>query len=224
MSIIKKSLKEILKRHKSYWSRKGSIFSSISGAFLFLGSLFVSFFASFYATDKASNSVNDLILSNTPVFNVDFIVNEGVMIFTFFIVIILLLKPKRIPFVLKSAALFIFIRSLFITLTHLGPFPEQSFLDPNDFMRHFNLGGDYFFSGHTGLPFLIALIFWDQKIIRTIALLTSIIFGVAVLLGHLHYSIDVFAAFFITYSIFHIAIKLFKKDFNTFKNSCLDEL
>ena len=48
---------------------------------------------------------------------------------------------------------------------------------------------------------------------RTISLVASLVFGTAVLLGHLHYSIDVFSAFFITYAIFHLAIWLFPKDY-----------
>ena len=31
-------------------------------------------------------------------------------------------------------------------------------------------------------------------------------------MGHLHYSIDIFAAFFITYAIYHIAVQIFKKE------------
>jgi prolipoprotein diacylglyceryltransferase len=52
--------------------------------------------------------------------------------------------------------------------------------------------------------------------IRTLFLAASVVFGVIVLLSHLHYSIDVFSAFFITYSIYHIAIKLFRKDYEFF--------
>jgi len=44
----------------------------------------------------------------------------------------------------------------------------------------------------------------------------AIFFGVVVLLGHIHYSIDVFSAFFITYSIFHMAKYLFKNEFKLF--------
>ena len=77
-------------------------------------------------------------------------------------------------------------------------------------------GNDLFFSGHTGLPFLLALIFWENKKLRFLFLGFSVLFAVVVLLGHLHYSIDVFAAYFITYTIFHICKFLFKKDWQLF--------
>ncbi|MEI8091030.1 MAG: phosphatase PAP2-related protein [bacterium] len=75
-----------------------------------------------------------------------------------------------------------------------------------------NFGADLFFSGHTGLPFLFALIFWNNKWMRYLFVLTAIYFGAIVLLGHLHYSIDVLSAFFITYTIRHINEFLWKKD------------
>jgi hypothetical protein len=118
-----------------------------------------------------------------------------------------------IPFALKSAALFILIRSAFITLTHLGPFPTHSYINQEAFFSPLNLGSDFFFSGHTGLPYLMALVFWEYKFIRNVCLAASVVFGVSVLLGHLHYSIDVFSAYFITYSIFHISQKFFAKDY-----------
>jgi hypothetical protein len=78
-------------------------------------------------------------------------------------------------------------------------------------------GADSFFSGHTGMPFLGALVFWDDKLVRWVYILASIFFAIVVLLGHLHYSIDVFSAFFITYSIYRIADISFNKDKEVFE-------
>ena len=59
---------------------------------------------------------------------------------------------------------------------------------------------------------ILALIFWDHKVLRIIFITTSVFFGIIVLMGHLHYSIDVLSAFFITYAIHHIAEVIFKRD------------
>ena len=131
--------------------------------------------------------------------------------------------PKRIPFLAKNIALFVAIRAVFISLTHIGPYPDQIPMDVfgENWLQHltdnanffiFSSGSDLFFSAHTGLPFLMALIYWKNKAVRLFCIFAAAFFGVVVLLGHLHYSIDVASAFFITYSIFHIAEWLFPAD------------
>ena len=131
------------------------------------------------------------------------------------------------PFLMKSVATFTLIRSVFVSLTHISPFPTHAvitsvFFNREAFYGIFS-GNDLFFSGHTGLPFLLALIFWENKTLRTIFLGFSVMFAIVVLLGHLHYSIDVLSAFFITYSIFHICQVLYKKDWKLF-NKKKDEV
>ncbi|MEI6843566.1 MAG: phosphatase PAP2-related protein [bacterium] len=179
-----------------------------------IASFFVNFYAGTYATEKASGYVQDIVLSNIPVFDVDMIFIYGPLVLWVVVAGLCSYKPNRIPFILKSIALFIIIRSIFITLTHIGPFPDQIALgmSPTSWINKFTFGGDLFFSAHTGLPFLMSLIFWDNKFFRTLFFLTAVFFGIIVLLGHMHYSIDVLSAFFITYSIYHIALKFFKED------------
>ena len=64
----------------------------------------------------------------------------------------------------------------------------------------------------------MTLVFWKDKILRYLLLASSLFFGTVVLMGHLHYTIDVVAAFFITYSIYSIATVFFKKDMEYFYN------
>ena len=128
-------------------------------------------------------------------------------------------EPKTIPFVIKSIALFVVVRSVFVTLTHLGVSPADLPPDFNsNFIKRLSYGGDRFFSGHTGMPFLMALIFWQNRNLRIFCIISAIFFGAVVLAVHQHYSIDVFAAFFITYTIYHLATIFFKKDQTLFNS------
>lgn len=204
------SLAEIYKRH---FRHKGFLISVILSIALLAVSLVVNFYAGMFATEKASNSVTDIVLSNIPVFDVDGIFVYGPFVFWIFVAALCFKKLNRIPFILKSVALFVLIRSLFITLTHIGPFPSQiTVVGPLNIFEKLTFGGDLFFSGHTGLPFLMALVFWENVRLRVFFIAAAIFFGAIVLMAHLHYSIDVLSAFFITYTIYHIAEIMFKND------------
>ena len=205
-------MKTWLEKWKVCLKNKETLISILFSILFFIISLVINFYASSYANEKASNSVTDIVLSNIRVFNVDGIFIFGSIAAWIFTASILLIEPKRIAFVLKSIALFVIIRSIFISLTHIGPFPTKAVMDSNGWIATLYSGSDRFFSGHTGLPFLGSLIFWENKIFRNIFLIMSLMFAIVVLLAHLHYSIDVLGAFFITYTIFHIALFLFKKD------------
>ena len=207
-------MEQLKTNYRTHFTHKAFLLSIFVGVTFLTVSLFINFYAGTYATRSASNSVNDLILSNLPIFDVDGIFIYGPLFLWLFVSILCLYQPKKIPFVLKSIALFIFIRSIFITLTHIGPFPDEVLFatNPSGWFNKFAFGGDLFFSAHTGLPFLMSLVFWDNKILRFVFFALAVFFGVIVLMGHFHYSIDVFSAFFITYSIFHIAEYIFKKD------------
>ncbi len=186
--------------------------SLIVSVLFLIASLIINYYAGTYATESASNPVTDIVLNNIRVFDVDGIFIYGALFFWFFIVVLCFTKPKTIPFTFKSIALFTVIRSVFVSLTHIGPFPGSAIVSSSNLIQKFSFGGDLFFSGHTGIPFLMALIFWQNKYLRYLFLIASGIFAVVVLLGHYHYSIDVLSAFFITYTIFHIALFFFKKD------------
>jgi len=199
-----------------FWSDPRFVFNIAVSILFFSGSMVIHYCAGVFATLKMSSPVNDLILDAIPTFNVNLIFVEGAILFWGLTALLLFKRPQKIPFVLKCLSVFMLIRSFFIILTHLGPSPDIIFVPPHPVISKFTFEGDLFFSGHTGAPFLMALIFWKYKILRLAFLVFSIIFGVSVLLGHIHYSIDVFAAYFITFGIYQICLKLFKKDHTLF--------
>ena len=206
-------MKKIIHQYKTHFTQKKFIYSMIVGWAFFIVSLIINYYAGTYATEKASSSVTDIILSNTRVYDVDGMFVYGAVILVSSIALLCVFEPKRFPFILKNIALFVMVRSVFITLTHLGPFPTQTAVDPFNLISRFSFGGDLFFSGHTGLPFLMALSFWNNKILRYTFLVISVFFGTIVLLGHLHYTIDVLAAFFITYGIHDMSKLFFRRDY-----------
>jgi membrane-associated phospholipid phosphatase len=180
---------------------------------LFAISLTLNYFTSAYATARAGGPVGDLILDNIPTFNLDWLFAYGPIFFWLVIAIFVLREPKTLPFSIKAIAMFVVIRSIFVTLTHLGVSLEAIQTEvPLNFIERLSYGGDLFFSGHTGMPFLMALIFWKNKYLRIFCIVSAVFFGAVVLMVHRHYSIDVFAAFFITYTIHHLAETFFKKD------------
>jgi hypothetical protein len=208
-------MRAIIHKYRFHLNDREFLFSFISALVLLATSLVVNFYAGHYATEQASNPVTDIILSNIPVFDVDGIFVYGAITFWIFVIGLTFLDPKKIPFTLKSIALFTFIRSVFISLTHLGPFASQAVISSN-LIAKFSFGGDLFFSGHVGLPFLMALVFWQHKKLRYAFIASSIVFAAVVLMAHFHYSIDVLSAYFITYTIFHLAKYFFKKDYELF--------
>ncbi len=212
-------MREIIQRYSMLKQEKGFYWRLLVGFVFFAASVYFSSVASIYTYNHASGAVNDIILDNIPVLNVEWLFISAYPVFTLLLLILALYKPKRFPYLLKSIALFIFVRSFFVILTHLSAPLGQISMHKDNLLLKLTSGDDLFFSGHTGFPFLMALVFWDYVYLRIFFLATSIIFGAGVLLGHLHYSIDVFSAFFITYGIYILSLKFFKKDHNSFLNA-----
>lgn len=209
-------MKALIAKHRLVWSENKFIVSVIFGFVLLAASLFINYFAGQFADRNVSNTITDLILNNLPVENVAFLFIDGFGLFLLFVLALLALEPKHLPFLLKALALLVTVRSFFITLTHLAPPIPISASEWGAVGSLFTFNGDLFFSAHTAIPFLFALLFWQHKILRWVFVGFSIFFATVVLLGHLHYSIDVFAAYFITFTVYSIAKKFFPADFRRF--------
>lgn len=204
----------ILVRHRysTAWLERQYRLSLPISIILFIVAVIANTLAGIYDSQRASISVTDVILSNTPALNVDYVFIYGALALAGFVAALLCIRPHTIPFVLSALALFWIIRAILVSVTHIGPYPDHALLDFQSTLLMTIFGGGQFFSGHTGAPFMLALIFWREAWLRYLFLATSIVFGVVVLLGHLHYTIDVLSAFFITYALYRMARYCFPRE------------
>ncbi len=164
-----------------------------------------------YVDKTASVSVPDIILDNTPVINLQFLFIYGIL----FIAAVLFFYPlffkiNEFHVVLSQSSLLLIIRSFFVMLTHLKIPANAIIVSAPKFYDIINFNNDLFFSGHVATAFLGFLIFRKQRV-GLFFLFATFIMSATVLLMHLHYSIDVFAALFITYGSFMIGKWFFKK-------------
>jgi membrane-associated phospholipid phosphatase len=124
----------------------------------------------------------------------------------------ILLKPFKLMLALQTYALMVIFRAVAMYLTPLNP-PSGIILLDDPFVQMFGSGEiftkDLFFSGHTATLFLLFLLTENKKL-KFIFLTATLAVGACVLLQKVHYSIDVFAAFFFAFLAFRI-IKYFHR-------------
>ncbi len=164
-----------------------------------------------YADTFVSISAPDLILDYIGSYDV------SIVFVWFFLVVMyalflypLIFQPKMFYYSCALIALFTFVRSGFSTLTHLYAPASSITAEFPALFGTIAYSNDLFFSGHVGLPFLGFLMFRNLYM-KGFFLVSSLVLGASTLLMHQHYSIDVFAAFFITYGVYVLGNKLFKK-------------
>jgi hypothetical protein len=177
----------------------------IAGIAALLSSFVINNKVSTYVDHVQGPSVGDLILDNIPIYDLNFIFFWAVLLFWAGNIIYRLIFPKEFPFILVSMSLFVMVRCFFIALTHLGP-PETLLVVPEE-LSYYSFNADLFFSAHVGTPFFYALL-TSVKRVKWIAIIYSIIMVVIVLMSHGHYSIDIFASFFIAHSLSVLILKL----------------
>src|SRR5436309_1322174 len=137
-------LYELSRRYRHYAPQKEFRLSVAISTLFFFGSVVVSFFAIQYATEHAGNSVTDIVLSNIPVFDVDGLFVWGTVFLIAYSTLLLFAHPKRIPFALNSLGVFFLVRSAFIMLTHIGPFPQhtENIYNAGTLLGHFLFSSD----------------------------------------------------------------------------------
>ena len=121
--------------------------------------------------------------------------------------------PKKLMIGLQSYGLMVIFRTIAMYLTPLEA-PGTLLVLDDPFVQLFGKGDvltkDLFFSGHTGTLFLLFLLA-EKRTLKILFLTSTIMVGSAVLLQHVHYSIDVFVAPFVAYCSYRIIKKLHTK-------------
>ncbi|MCW8994570.1 MAG: sphingomyelin synthase family protein [Psychromonas sp.] len=114
--------------------------------------------------------------------------------------------PYKIMIALQAYGVMVIFRIIAMYLVPLEA-PKTILLLNDPFVQLFGKGEiltkDLFFSGHTATLFLLFLL-TKNKILKVIFLVSTVTVGITVLLQHVHYSIDVFVAPFVTYGAFRI--------------------
>lgn len=197
---------------KTTWQNKKSRYLLIIGGIVLIAILI--YFPHFFAMieQKEGSVINDALLSSIPTKDLSVPIFIVLWSTSFLILIRCIQNPSIMILFLWSFILITLSRFTTIQLFPLNP--PDGLIPLKDPLTNFFYGGtdrfirkDLFYSGHTSSQFLIFLTLtkkWDKRA----ALLSSLLIGTFVLVQHIHYTIDVLAAYIITYLIFRIAKKI----------------
>jgi len=170
---------------------------------------------------ETAHTSPDLLLSFLPVVDLRLLFVWGFAAFVIFAVAaVVWSEGKRAAYVVWMYALLVLVRSLFIILTPMKA-PEGMLEMAGDPLfdklgRYLTFKHDLFFSSHTALPYLGFLVFRHPGV-RWILMGLSVLLAATVLLCRVHYSIDVVAAYFITYAVYRLELRHFRWRYRAFR-------
>ncbi len=123
--------------------------------------------------------------------------------------------PRRMPFLIFMLGMYMIVRTVFIFLSPIGPPEGMVDMRERDIIFSRILGkytftNEFIFSGHTSIPFLFFL-FFEGGFRKTVMFCGSLTMGLCVLLSHNHYTVDVLAAFPMSYSIYIVSDRWYQR-------------
>ena len=205
-------IKQEWKSYLSVKSFKIQLFVSLAGLIILLAGLtrFLLF-----VENREGAVLNDPILSLFSPIDVTWLIFSIIYFSVIITIYYLLDKPNQILTGIQVYSLMIIFRIAAMYLIPLNPPPLM--IELKDPMVEI-IGGtgetltkDLFFSGHTATLFILYLIVEKKGLLKNFLLLSSLLITLLVLLQHIHYSIDVFTAFFVSYTCFKIVTGFNKK-------------
>ena len=177
---------------------------------------YLDYHAGVYVSATEGPDIPDLILDHFGPIDLSplFVYGYIALVCTLFISP-LVFHIRTFHFVASQFSLLVMLRSVFMLFTHLQTPSDAIRADFPWICQHLSFQNDMFFSGHTAIP-LLGFFLFKHSPLRYVFLAGSLIMAFTVLAMHLHYSIDVFGAFFITYCSYRMGCALTKKIDATF--------
>lgn len=122
--------------------------------------------------------------------------------------------PQRWAYVLATVGLLVAVRTLFVAVNPMGAPDGMLSLNASYLLAPLKgilaFENEFFFSGHTALPYLYALLFWSIPWARRGFVALSILMALSVLVTRNHYTMDILGAYFITYSVYALSRSLLR--------------
>lgn len=199
-------LRSLGNEYERLFAHSGWVFWTGTGFVFLLLAYQINRYAGIYATLRSGAPLSDALLDAIPRVDTEMLHLVGALVLTVAVLAVLFALPRYFPLALNGLALLVVLRSLFVNMTRLGIYPDAEPL----FGSPITFGGDLFFSGHVAIPFFLALVFWRHLLVRLFFLGCSFVLGTGALVGHYHYSIDVFAAPFIAFGVYHFSLWFFE--------------
>ena len=112
-------MKVFVSLYKAFFADKKIVALTFFAFLLLILSVIINFYAGSYASIHQSNYVTDIILSNTKALDVDMLFVYATFVSFAAMILYCLKNPFQLPYIVKSIALFVLIRCLFIVLTHI---------------------------------------------------------------------------------------------------------
>ena len=177
---------------------------------LFILSIILLFFPLFFGIIEKRKGIqlNDWVLDIFPSYDLSIPIFSIIWLMTVFILVRFTQSPSLFIVFLWSYIFLCLSRIITISIVPLAP--PYGLIELKDPLTNIFYGGnfnskDLFFSGHTATQFLIFLCLQKQRD-KLLALASTILVGLMVLLQHIHYFIDVISAPLFSFLMYRLAI------------------
>jgi hypothetical protein len=211
----------------SVWARLRPHTAAIGGALAFRFACYAAMTAiALSAESRRGPTLHDAVLARVPyvawVDEVNYV--AWLVVYLPLAVVFLAAEPVRWVRYMITGGLVSLVRGVCIAVTTLGV-PDPAHAGPGIGSKTFwaayvdllspiavfadgsaraYLTQDLFFSGHAATTFLLVLYLWHRPLLRWLALAAHVLTVLAVMLAHLHYSIDIVGAWAITFAVFAV--------------------